>query len=80
MTRRLERWGQWRYRNETGTLEFSDRDPFFDISAINSASDVLFQIFKIMRQSWATEIAIKDLLRALDYLLDAENDYQPKTE
>ena len=78
MARERERWGDWRFRNDTGTLEYNDRDPFFDVNGVSGASQAMSQIFEIANQQWATADAIKDLLRALNHLLDAENDYRPK--
>jgi len=78
MTRPLQRWGSWRVVRESGTLEFEDRDPFFDLAGVTCAADVLAQIFEINNQAWATPQATKDLLRALDYLLDPQNDFRTK--
>ena len=78
MAREAERWGGWRYRKDTGTLEYNDHDPLFDVHGISGASQVISQIFEIVNQPWATADAIKDLLRALNQLLDPENDYRPK--
>ena len=78
MTRLLQRWGEWRHRLEDGTLEFDNKDPLFDLDSIRNASDALAEILEINRQPWATPRSMKDLLEALDYLLDSENDYCPK--
>lgn len=78
MPREPERWGGWRFRRDTGTLEFNDHDPFFDVGGISDASQAMSQVFEIVNQPWATPDAIKDLLRALNDLLDAENDYRPR--
>lgn len=78
MTRQLERWGGWHFRKDTGTLEYNEHDPLFDVAGISDASHALSQIFEITKQQWATPEAINDLLRALDYLLDPENNYRAK--
>ena len=78
MTRQLERWGGWRFRKDAGTLEYLEYDPLFDVTGISGASHALSEIFEITKQPWATPEVINDLLRALDYLLDPDNDYRAK--
>lgn len=78
MTREPEQWGEWRFRKDSGTLEHNDHDPFFDVRGISGASQAMSQIFEIVNQPWATPDAMKDLLRALNHLLDPADDYRPK--
>ena len=78
MTRQLQRWGVWHVGRESGTLEFEERDPFFDLRGVTCAADVVAKIFDINNQPWASPRAMKDLLRAFDYLLDPQNDFRAK--
>ncbi len=78
MTRQLERWGGWRYRKDSGTLEYQECDPHFDVAGTSDASHALSQLFVINKQQWITAEVIRDLLRALEYLLDPNNDYRAK--
>ena len=40
MARDLQRWGVWRFRPETQTLEYPHHDPFLDLNESNADSSL----------------------------------------
>ncbi len=84
MSTHHRQWGRWALRTDhiPATLEYSGdtTGEWFSIGDIKSAHDVLGELFRINDQPWASAQAIKQLLGALEELLDASDDYRPRKD
>jgi hypothetical protein len=67
------------YWNGPYTLECQGHDPFFDVDSIQDANDVVRQLIDIAGQPWASSDVLKDLISAMEYLLDPSDSYRFKS-
>jgi hypothetical protein len=82
--RRMEKmrnpvWGEWTFDYKTGCLCFridgTDDDYHICLSKINQSSQILDWIFQLNAKTWATPQIMKDLLEAMEFLLNPQANY-----
>jgi hypothetical protein len=68
-------WGCWKYHPENLTLECGDERGFIyevDLERCSTSAGGLDWVFQVHRKRWATAEIVKDLLTALDDLLNPQ--------
>lgn len=63
-----QRWGQWRFDEQSGALEYEDGNTRvrIDLSAIDGSARVLDWIFWLSGHDWYTRHDLADLIQAFD--------------
>jgi|TARA_R100000541_G_scaffold34462_1_gene42884 hypothetical protein len=71
--KKKNKWGNWYHKSANNTLQNTRTRYYIDLDTLKTSRDLVDWIFQVANKTSTTRVEIADMIYALEYLLEPQN-------